>query len=97
MIVRVLRRAEADLVALHRFVARTSVPRANAVMDQILDAIDALGRFPRRGARPRDVRLRRAGFRYLVCGNHLVFYKVIRKQVRVYRVLHAKRSWQAIL
>jgi len=35
-----------------------------------------LGDLPERGARPRELRLRRLGYRFLVEGRYLVFYKI---------------------
>jgi plasmid stabilization system protein ParE len=93
---RVLRRAERDLLEI-RYVARDSPDAADRVLDGLLEAIESLDDRPLRGAAPRDERLQRAGFRYLVVGPNLVFYKVVRRQVRVYRVLHGKRAYQAIL
>lgn len=50
-----------------------------------------------RGARPRDPSLQRAGYRYPAHGEYLVFYKVLVAQVRVYRVVHGRRSYSHLL
>ena len=61
------------------------------------DAVDSLARFALRGAVPRDDRLRDLGFRFLVVTPHLVFYKVLAREARVYRVLHGQRAYEEIL
>lgn len=63
----------------------------------MLGAIESLATMADRGARPRDDTLRDKGFRFLVRGDYLVFYKVVRTQVRVYRVLHGKRAYRGLL
>jgi addiction module RelE/StbE family toxin len=95
--VRVLRRAQRDLLEIRRYIARDSPEAADRVVDGLLEAIESLDERPLRGARPRDERLRRLGFRFLVVAPHLIFYKVIRREVRVYRVLHGKRAYEKTL
>ena len=95
--VRVLRRALNDLQSIHDYIARDEPPRAGSFVDDLLARIESLDRFGDRGATPRDAALRQRGYRYLVHRDHLIFYKVIGKQVRVYRVLHGKRDQAGIL
>lgn len=97
MTVRILRRAERDIEAIHRFISRTSSRNADDVVDRLLRAIERLEDFPESGARPRDPRLRSAAYRFLVSDRYLVFFKVVRKQARVYRVLHGRRAYDQIL
>ena len=95
--VRVLRRAEQDLREAREYIAIDRPDSASRVIDCILDAIERLGRFPHGGPVPRDGRLKRLGYRYLSVDDYLVFYKVIPRWVRIYRVLHAKRAYWRIL
>jgi len=95
--VRVLRRAERDLLEIQRYIARDSPAAADRVVDGLLDSIESLNGSPLRGAVPRDERLKGLGFRFLVVPPHLVFYKVVRSELRVYRVLHGKRAYQDLL
>ncbi len=96
-VVRILRRAEGDLREIRRYIAGDSPGAAVAVVDRLLDAIERLSQFPNRGARPRDEGLRAQGYRFLVEGSYLIFYKVGRTQVRVFRVLHGKRAYERLL
>jgi plasmid stabilization system protein ParE len=95
--VRVLRRAQRDLQQIHDFIAREAPRTADAFIDELLDAIESLSTSSERGARPRDETLKRQGYRFLIRGNYLVFYKVLRQQVRVYRVLRASRAYRSLL
>lgn len=95
--VRVLRRAQHDLQQIYDYVAREVPQRADTLVDRLLDAIESLEDFAERGAIPRDEALRRRGYRYLVHEPYLVFYKVMKRQVRVYRVVHGKRALRDLL
>ena len=95
--VRVLRRAERDLQAIYDLVAREAPLRADPFIDGLLAAIEALQEMADRGAAPRDPTLRGQGYRFLVHGRHLIFYKVLRAQVRVYRVVDGRRAYRGWL
>ena len=95
--VRVLKRAERDLVELRSYLAREAPDSAGRVVGELLDAIESLARWPERGARPRDELLRRRGFRFLVRRSYLIFFKVSGRSIWVYRVLHGRRAWSRLL
>ncbi|MFN7975533.1 MAG: type II toxin-antitoxin system RelE/ParE family toxin [Acidobacteriota bacterium] len=95
--VRILRRARRDLLEIQQYIARDAPEVADRVVDQLVDSIESLSALPLRGAIPRDARLRSLGFRFLLLGSHLVFSRVVRSEVRVYRVLHGKRAYAGIL
>ena len=91
--VRILRRAQRDLVEIQRYVKRDRPVAAVRLMDRLLDAIESLERLPDRGGVPRDERIASLGYRVLVERDYLVFYKVLPSQVRIYRVLHGRRKY----
>lgn len=95
--VRVLKRAERDLVELRSYLGREAPESAGRVVGELLDVIESLARSPERGARPRDERLRGRGFRFLVRQPSLIFFKVSGRHVWVYRVLHGRRAWSRLL
>ena len=95
--VRVLNRAERDLVELRSYLGREAPDSAGQVVGEVLDLIESLALSPERGARPRDERLRRRGFRFQVRQPYLIFFKVSGRVVWVYRVLHGKRAWSRLL
>lgn len=95
--VRILRAAQDDLAEIHRYIRRDRPGAADRFIDELLDAIESLELNPQRGALPGDERLRELEYRVLIHGNHLVFYKVLPKQVRIYRVLHGRRSYADLI
>jgi plasmid stabilization system protein ParE len=95
--VRILRSAQRDLSEIAAYLRCDTPARADAAIDDLLTGIDRLGTFPESGPVPRDERLARLGFRFLARGRYLVFYKVTRSQVRIYRVLHEKRAYERLL
>ena len=95
--VRILRRAQLDLTEIQRYVERDRPDGARRIAERLLDSIESLGQMSERGTVPRDERLAALGYRVLVRGEHLVFYRVLRAQVRVYRVLHGRRKFAHLI
>ena len=95
--VRVLRRAERDLQEIYDLVVREVPLRADRFIDALLASIDSLEQMGARGATPRDLVLRQQGYRFLAHGRYLIFYKVLGRQVRVYRVVHGHRAYRGLL
>lgn len=95
--IRILGRAQRDLDQIYDYVLRETPPRADRFIEELVDAIASLETLPERGAVPRDQVLRQRGYRYLVHKPYLVFYKLVKQQVRVYRVLHGRRAYHGLL
>ncbi len=95
--VRVLRRAQRDLQQIYEYVAREAPLRSDSFIDGLVDAIESLDELSERGASPRDSLLRQRGYRHLEHREYLIFYKVLQRQVRVYRIVHAKRAYRHLL
>jgi len=95
--IRILGRAQRDLDQIYDYVLRETPPRADRFIAELLDAIESLETMPERGAVPRDEVLRRRGYRFLVHKPYLVFYKLVKQQVRVYRVQHGSRAYRGLL
>lgn len=95
--VRVLRRAEEDLRQVYAAVCREAPLRADRFIDGLIAAVESLDELAERGAAPRDPTLRRQGYRFLVHDPYLIFYKVLPRTVRVYRVLHGHRAYRGLL
>ena len=91
--VRVLRRAQLDLLEIQAYLLRDDPAATTRLINQLVAELER----PSRGARPRDERLRKAGYRYVVRGQYLIFYKVLRSYVRGYRVLHGRRIYRDLL
>lgn len=95
--VRILRRAQADLEEIRHYIQRDAREAAVRFLVRLLDRIEALATLPQIGFVPSDDRLRALGYRVLAEGQYLIFYKVLRRQIRVYRILHGKRRYWDIL
>ena len=95
--VRILRRAQIDLLETQEYITRDNPAAPGGLIEAILDLISSLGEFPERGRVPRDAILKASRYRYLRYGEYLVFYKVLRSQVRVYRVVHGRRKYEDLL
>ena len=91
--VRVLRRAQNDLIEIRDYVRRDRPDAADRLIEKLLDAIESLEQLADRGVLPRDERLRSLDYRVLIEGEYLVFYKILRSQVRIYRVVHGRRKY----
>ena len=64
---------------------------------RIMKRIGRLADFPELGARLAPVVELEVPYRYLVCGNYLVFYRVDRGDVQIIRVLYGRRNYMQIL
>ena len=95
--VRVLRRAQNDLIAIRDYVRRDRPNAADRLIEKLLDTIESLEQLADRGVVPRDERLRSLGYRVLIEGDYLVFYKTLPTQVRIYRVVHGRRRYRHLL
>ena len=95
--VRILRRAQIDLLEIQDYIARDNPAAAEGLIEAVLDLVASLGEFPDRGQVPKDTILKASRYRYLRHGEYLVFYKVLRSQVRVYRIVHGRRKYEDIL
>ena len=95
--VRYLPVAEQDLLDILDYIGRDNPDAARAFLDRMEQAIGRLAFFPRSGPLPRDLRLRRLGYRVLVVDNYLVFYVLIRRTVQIRRVIHGARRYEFLL
>jgi addiction module RelE/StbE family toxin len=95
--VRILRKAQSDLEGISDYVRRDRPEAADRLIRRLVDNIESLETLPNRGTVPHDPRLSILRLRVLVVGDYLVFYKVLRSQVRVYRVLHGHRKYEHLI
>jgi len=92
-----LQKALDDLDELHLYIAQDSERAADKMISNILDAVENLTLFPFIGS-PASNRLDvRGDYRMIVVKPYLVFYRVIDKDVTIYRVLHDRRYHSALL
>lgn len=85
------RRAQLDLAALARYGRlHFGVARAAAYVDALEDCCATLGEHPNPGLRCPGLR----GVWRAPCGSHVIFYRLLRRVVRVSRILHESQLAQ---
>lgn len=89
---RLLSVAEQDFLDIIEYIATESLSAARHVTDHIEQDLQQLRRHPFLGKVPADTKLAKMGYRVLVVGDYLTFYKVRRKTVLVYRIIHGARD-----
>ena len=94
---RLLSLAEQDFTEIIEYVAAENLTAAHRIADHIEQDLQRLQRHPYLGKVPDDTKLARMGYRVLVVGDYLVFYKVRGKTVLVYRIIHGARDTLPLL
>jgi plasmid stabilization system protein ParE len=95
--------AREDLADIYCYIALDNPDAALKTTDNILDIIDALREFPNRYPLVSDAALAKQGYRMLIEGSYIAFFKVFeytedeKGEVLVYRVLHGKRDYRLLL
>lgn len=95
--VRLLPVAEDDLDEILVFIAADSLTAALSLAEKIEKRLAELSRFPKMGRVPNESELARAGYRYLVIDDYLVFYTIEKRTVFVHRILHGARDYMGLL
>jgi len=88
-----------DLEEIGDYIAGTlkSPIAALNTVDKIQDAVDRLACFPQIGSPLSSIANADTDYRFLVCGNFLVFYREQTDSVYVDRILYGRRDYMAIL
>ncbi len=68
-------------------------------LDKLEEAINQLQEFPNSGSIPRYSILKKQGYRVLIVGNHLVFYKVDEKNklIVIYAIVDGRREYRNLI
>lgn len=90
--------AQAELEEIARVHMALSGPQsARNITDRIYDAMDQLTRFPLSGPSVRDDELSSAGYRYILAGKYLVFYRLLWDTVVIYHIAHGASDYPKLL
>ena len=90
--------AQAELEGIARIHMALSGPQsARNITDRIYDAMDQLTRFPLSGPPVRDDELSAAGYRYILAGKYLVFYRLLGNTVVIYHIAHGASEYPKLL
>ena len=92
-----LQKALDDLDEIHMYIANDNPTAADKVISSITNAIDRLKTLPFTGS-PVSERLNISGdYRMIIVKPHLIFYRVTKTEVFVYRILHERRYHNSLL
>lgn len=70
---------------------------ARIITEKIYGALERLMTFPLSGSLPRDRYLREMGYRFVVAGKYLCFYRLIDNDVFVYHIVHGATDYPQLL
>ena len=91
--------AEQDLEAIHDYISEFDcVANANFVLDELMDTVESLSRFPERGSYPKElVGLGIKEYRQTFFKPYRVIYRVAGSQVIIYLIADGRRDMQSVL
>jgi len=91
--------AYADLAEIKRYITEdlTSPKAAVNTVKKITKKVNLLKRHAELGAPLSSIVDIESDYRFLVCGNYLVFYRIENKDIYIIRVLYGGRDYASIL
>ena len=91
--------AEQDLEAIHDYISEFDcVANANYVLDELMDVVEMLSRFPERGSYPKElVGLGIKEYRQTFFKPYRVIYRVTGNQVIINLIADGRRAMQSVL
>lgn len=91
--------AEQDLEAIHDYISEFDcVANANYVLDELMDVVESLSKFPERGSYPKElVSLGIKEYRQTFFKPYRVIYRVTADQVIIYLIADGRSDMQSVL
>ena len=91
--------AEQDLEAIHDYISEFDyVANANHALDELMEVVKSLSRFPERGSYPKElVSLGIKEYRQTFFKPYRVIYRVTGSQVIIYLIADGRREMQSVL
>lgn len=91
--------SEQDLESIHDYLSEFDcVANANDVLDELMDVVDSLSKFPERGSYPKElVGLGIKEYRQTFFKPYRMIYRVAGSQVIVYLIADGRRDMQSVL
>ena len=91
--VQFLQEAMDDLEEIVLYIAQDSRQAALRMHDKIIEKANDLTTFPKRGRLVPDKKMAAAGYRMLGIKPYIAFYRVVERNVFIYRVLHGATNY----
>lgn len=91
--------AREDLRQISRFIAlEYQNPKAAAgIVQRIMHQCATLKQFPQMGMRLSEKLQRETPLRFLICGNHIAFYRIEKADVCIIRILDGRTNYLRVL
>lgn len=89
--------ANTDLQEIKNYISDDSVEASTKVVKDIIEKIESLGDFPEMGTMLMYKIKIKSKYRYIICGQYLIFYIYENDIVSIQRVLHGKRDYMLLL
>jgi toxin ParE1/3/4 len=91
--------AEQGLEAIHNYISEFDcVANANHVLDELINAVESLSKFPERGSFPKElVNLGIKEYRQTFFKPYRAIYRVTGSQVIIYVIVDGRRDMQSVL
>lgn len=91
--------AEQDLEAIHDYISEFNcVANANYVLNELMDVVESLSKFPERGSYPKElICLGIKEYRQAFFKPYRVIYRVTGSQVIIYLIADGRRDMQSVL
>jgi len=91
--------AEQDLEAIHNYISEFDcVANANHMLDELINAVESLSKFPERGSFPKElVSLGIKEYRQTFFKPYRAIYRVTGSQVLIYVIVDGRRDMQSVL
>jgi len=91
--VRFLQEALDDLEEIVLYIAKDNRSAALRMHDKIIEKINDLTVFPKRGRLVPDKKMSGSGYRMLGIKPYIAFYRVLESNIFIYRVLHGATNY----
>jgi len=86
-----------DLKEIVDYLAKHSLEALKKFRDHLDKQLNLLRTMPLIGSNPRDPKLRRRGYRFMILDDYLIFYFIKAQKVQVRRIIHQTRNYFSIL
>jgi len=81
---------------IHFYIKQDNEPAANKMLGKIINSMEGLLTFPFIGSVVNDKLRIKGEYRTIIVSPYIIFYRVLKKEVVIYRVLHSKRYHAAL-
>jgi toxin ParE1/3/4 len=89
--------ARRDVHSVFDYIAAFRPQAAEQFVESIDTAVQRIASLPQSGSRSRSPRLKSLGYRYVVIGEYLLFYRYSKESLVILRLIHGRRHYVPLL